>query len=360
MAAYQILLMDHAHAALAVNHAVGIARKLVGKSGAGFVNAVLRRIAENPVLPDATNDKERISIVESFPDWMTETMIRRLGMSEALQLARALNQRPKTHLRVNRRKVSRDELIDHLTGEGISAKPDRWSPDAVSVQGLADPRRHSLYERGFYEVQDEASQLVAFALAASPGQSILDGCSGHGGKTMHLVSLGLDRGLLVSADKDPKKLSQARSRAVRSQAAAQWVCMDLTNPALKPSSFDRVLLDAPCTGLGALRRHPEAKWRVRRESLRSAVELQRALLDSAAPLVRPGGSLLYVVCTFTEEEGPGQAQWFVDRHEEFEAVPLTGLLPDELLDKRGNLATWPHRHDMDGFFAARFTRRTSS
>ncbi len=360
LAAYQILLMDNANRALAVDHAVSLARRIVGKGGAGYANAMLRRMADDPRLPEVTRLRDRIAVSQSFPDWIADIMIQRLGPDEAIQLAEALNERPAQHLRANRQQISRDELVERLRQAGIDAQAGRWSDDALVLRGLADPVRHPLYAEGLYEVQDEASQLLAPMLDARAGERILDACCGNGGKTMHMVSLGLDKGLLVGADNDRPRLRQARNRAGRTASSVQWLLTDLTQPALRPASFHRVLLDAPCTGLGTLRRHPEAKWRLRKATLRSAVQLQRSLLDHVSTLVRPGGMLLYVVCTFTNEEGPDQVRWFLERHPEFLHRPLTGVVPADLIDDQGNLSTWPHRHGIDGFFAAAFERSQTS
>ncbi|MCD6497584.1 MAG: 16S rRNA (cytosine(967)-C(5))-methyltransferase RsmB [Deltaproteobacteria bacterium] len=361
LAAYQILLMDHIAVPTAIDHAAEVAGAAAGPGAAGFVNAVTRRLASRgePALPSKNNDPFGFMTgVLSLEDWMAQAMIDRLGPEGAIALAQAINERPPLVLRVNRLMTTRQTVMDRLNElDGVLANPTRWSPDGIVVTGMSDPRRQPLYEAGQYEVQDEGSQLVAMAVDAQPGDLVADICAGAGGKTLALSALSDDRAHILASDQHSGRLRDGMIRATRSgNKLVTWARMDASRPAIEPASFDRVLLDAPCSGLGTLRRHPEAKWRWTAELVEEMASIQRNLLTQALTLVRPGGRLVYAVCTFTRQEGPDQVDWLLANHDDFSLLPPQNAPLASLADPRGDLSLWPHRHGTDGFYMARFVK----
>jgi 16S rRNA (cytosine967-C5)-methyltransferase len=212
------------------------------------------------------------------------------------------------------------------------------------------------FAEGTFTVQDLAAQLVARMVAPEPGQAILDACAGVGGKATHLAALAGDRARVDAADLSERKLELCTDQARRlGLGSIQTVACDLTDPRapLQPS-YDRILIDAPCSGLGVLRRHPEAKWRPRPNAAELA-ELQAEMLDELVPRLRPGGVLVYSVCTFTDEEGPRQLARLVAAQPSLRVEP-PAWATGELFDGTGALRTWPHRHDADAFYAVRLRR----
>jgi 16S rRNA (cytosine967-C5)-methyltransferase len=251
-------------------------------------------------------------------------------------LLQAFNAPAPLWLRANTLKISAAEL-----GQRLSAT--RIEDDALRVEGLGDPAQAKEFGEGLFTVQDLAAQRVARLVSPEPGENILDACAGVGGKSTHLAQLAADRATIDAADLSERKLELGAESARRlGVKSLHPVVCDLTDPkAPLAPSYDRILLDAPCTGLGVLRRHPEAKWRRRPEDAAELAELQAQMLAALAP--RAKKLLVYSVCTFTEEEGPRQVQRFLEQNSDF------------VLDGQP-LRTWPHRDDADAFFAVRLKR----
>jgi 16S rRNA (cytosine967-C5)-methyltransferase len=331
------------------------------------VNAVLRRLAGGgePPLPDAVADPRGwLESAGSLPPWLAARLVLELGAVEAVALGAALLERPPQTVRANRLRTTRDALRDALRQAfpDLEVTPTALAPEGLVLGGLADPGRTEAGEQGRLIVQDEGSQLVSHLLAPRPGERVLDLCAGRGGKTLHLAALLGSAAGLVAVDRFPDKLAGLLARARRGGCPeVRTVAADLTLPAPEVDAlgpFDAVLLDAPCSGLGVLRRHPEAKWRIAGAELGDLVALQSALLDRAAGWVRPGGRLVYAVCTFTAEEGEGQVAAFLARRPDFTRAPLpaSGPVPFADLGEGGLVRLWPHRHGCDGFTLASLHR----
>jgi len=364
LAAYQALLLDRVPAHAAVDHAVGAVRRTSGARVAGFANAVLRKLTIADLTRDLPEDAgARLAVEGSLPDELARYLVRRLGPGEAGRLAHSLLDRAPVTLRVNTLRTEPEALAERLRAEGVEVRPGRLAASALrvvgSAVGLFELRTHA---EGLWSVQDEAAQLVGLALAPRPGETVLDACAGLGGKAMHLAALLENRGLVLCADVNPRKLELLEETAARLGVTC---CVARQADARSPAphdgrTVDRVLVDAPCTGLGVLRRHPELKWRrgAGLAALPELVALQRELLEAALAALRPGGVLVYSVCTLTAEEGPEQLDGLLGAHPELEPDPLPevlGAIPQR--DPRaGVLALWPHEHEVDGFFIARMRK----
>lgn len=340
VAAYQMLFLDRVPSYAAVDDAVSAARG-VGSSGlGGFANAVLRNLAaaREPALPE--DPRARIEIEHSLPGWIADELDAaapgRLG-----ELAAALAQPAPLVARANRLRTTRDALIAELTAAGVTARPLASAPMAIALEGLGDPSRSESFRAGRWTVQDTGAQQVGLLAAPRPGQRILDACAGVGGKSTHLAELSGDAAPIDAADQLPTKLALAADTARRlGIASIRPVVCDLLDPeAPLAAAYDLIVLDAPCSGLGVLRRHPDAKWRLRPADVPRLAELQRRLLGAVVARLAPGGALVYSVCTFTRAEGPDQVAALVER---------SGL---RLIAEQ---RSWPP--EADAFYVARLER----
>lgn len=359
---YQVTLLDRVPPHAAVATSVDLAKRSVRVAG-GLVNAVLRRaVRERDALPlpDHENDPvEFLAIALSHPRWLVERWLRRFG-SETRALLAADNEAAPTVLRA--RPGERDLLIARLATAGIACEPGRFAPDAVHVHA-ADPHAIPGWTDGAFSVQEEASQLVTWLLAPEPGMRVLDVCAAPGGKSAHAAERMQDRGTIVAVD------HRARGAAIVGRTAARLHLRAVTplvldartaGAAFPRASFDRILVDAPCSGLGTLRAHPEIRWRRTPADLARLAREQRRILEAVAPLVRPGGAIVYSTCTLTDEENAGVVDPWLATHPELRRENARQVLPESarpLVDATGALVTLPHRDGLDGFFAVRVRRR---
>jgi 16S rRNA (cytosine967-C5)-methyltransferase len=319
---------------------------------AGFVNAVLRAAARGDV---AFPDRERepadfLATWGSHPRWIVERWIARFGVEAASALCDFDNRRPEVCLRANRLRSSRAELLAELPG----SRPGALSPDAVKCATPAYAAVRRVVEAGRASVQDESGMLVAPLLDPQPGESVVDLAAAPGGKACHLAELRRDTGTVLAFDRNPNRLERVRENAARlglqSVVAAR---ADARRLAARPS--DGVLLDAPCSGLGVLGRRPDLRWRKRPADLPRLAKLQRDLLDAACRHVRPGGRLVYSVCSFEPEETVEVAAGFSAAHPDLEPDDVEST--EALRAGPGFLYFLPHRDGTDGGFAARWRRR---
>jgi 16S rRNA (cytosine967-C5)-methyltransferase len=368
--AYQILFLDRVPDHAAVNDAVSAARKLGGPKVGGFVNGVLRSLVREgePALPDpALKPRAYAEQACSLPGWIAARLEAAVGEGELAQAAEAFAKPAPLAARVNTLRKAAPEGHDALCAEGAGVADVAICPGALAVTGLGDPDASPSFRAGLWTVQDAAAQLVAHLLAPEPGARILDACAGVGGKSTHLAQLTGGRAPIDAADASARKLDLARatSRRLGVAEAIRAVQVDLTAPGDRlAEAYEAILLDAPCTGLGVMRRHPESKWRVTEAEVAKMSALQRALLDALVDRLAPGGVLVYSVCTFTAEEGPEQIAGLLRAHPELQVeVPATrpGAPPwRDLLEADGSLRTFPHRHGADAFYAIRLRRAHSS
>jgi len=355
---YQLFFTDRIPDFAVVDEAVEIA-KAMHPAGAGLVNAVLRealRHGDDLACPDLDKDPAgHISVVYSHPVWLVEKWLGLMGFDETLGLCRADNEAPPLTVRANRLKMKRAELAKELVKEGYGAQPTVFSPDGLTVHlpGPARGLRH--FREGYFQIQDEASQLIAFLLDPVPGENILDVCSGSGIKTTHLAEIMGNRGRIVALDIHGGKLTALRGLAARlgisiietHEGDARFDQTDEFREA-----FDRVLVDAPCSGLGTLRRNPEIKWRLTPEQLQAFPPLQKEILGQCARYVKRGGILVYSTCTIAAEENEEVVLSFLEGNRDFSLVQPGAGIDERLICEDGFFRTFPHRHGTDGFFGA--------
>ncbi|HVZ70973.1 MAG TPA: RsmB/NOP family class I SAM-dependent RNA methyltransferase [Polyangia bacterium] len=304
---------------------------------------------------------EREAVRLSVPTWMLEQFTNDYGPERGAALADAMNRRAPMALRVNTARISRDALVARLAEEHVVAKPTPLAPAGLVLETRVNAFGLSAFQEGLFEVMDEGSQLVAEVVAPPPGGRVVDACAGAGGKTLAIGASMANKGRLLALDTDGKKLEELRRRARRAgltNVAARAVEGEgaASLPAeAKRGAWDRVLVDAPCSGLGTLRRNPEARWRLTPAAVKSFPARQLALLVTYAPLVAEGGRLIYATCSVVEDENEGVVSRFLAERDDFVRVPVKEIWGKERAAAVGDelsLRLLPNVHDTDGFFAA--------
>ncbi|OPY06997.1 MAG: Ribosomal RNA small subunit methyltransferase B [Syntrophaceae bacterium PtaB.Bin038] len=364
VALYQVRFAEKIPAYAAVDEAVGTAKRLApGRDK--LVNAILRnalRGLEGIEFPDPDSDPVgHLCVALSHPRWLVERWIGSFGLEEARALCRADNEIPPFTLRVNSLKTSRAKMLERLEREGFEVRATALSPDGIILAKTpAPPRDLPEIADGLLLIQDEASQLIPHLLAPRSGERVLDLCAGSGGKTTHLAALMENGGEIVAADNRQAKLRALESTARRWGAlAVRTAIVDATDPngTVRLGTFDRVLVDAPCSGLGTLRRNPEIRWHLTEPGLAEMPPLQGRILANAAACVRPGGTLLYSTCSVMPEENDGVVAAFLEAHPDFSPHRPPPAVPAGTVGAEGYFRTFPHRHGTDGFFGALLVRR---
>lgn len=360
---YQLRYLDRVPSHAAVHESVELAKRLCPKAS-GLVNGVLRaaqRRSDSLTLPDRdANPAAWLAAAYSLPDWLAAQWLQQFPLEEATALAAASLNPPLLTLRTNTLRSTRQELLALFAAQGIAAEPCRYVPEGIQLLERCFVPDLPGFGEGLFAVQDQASQLVAHLLGPQPGETVLDVCAAPGGKATHLAQLMHDQGRLVATDLNQRKVRKIEQNAGRlGNGCLQAEVADALQPGYQQGrQFDRILLDAPCSGLGVIRRNPEAKWRLQPADFTRFTERQRQLLQQVAPLVRPGGVLVYATCSTSPQEDEAVVEEFLSCHPQFVIENGAQVLPawGELFTPAGNLRTWPHRQGCDGFFSARLKR----
>jgi 16S rRNA (cytosine967-C5)-methyltransferase len=345
LGAYQLLFTrvpPHA----AVGETVGLAPP----RSRGFVNAILRRLAVDPPAPPEGNGAEAVATRTGLSGWAVRELGRLLPPQEVEAAAAALATPAPLTIRTNRCRTDPGTLERAIRASGVATEPGVVHEDALRLPG-ASPRALPGFVEGWFAVQDEASMLVADALAVRAGERVLDACAAPGGKTAMLACAAGPEGFVVGADVQERRLRLAGTTFERLGAPVRLLVQDARRPAVT-GGFDAVLVDAPCSGLGAARRRPELLWRPSPRDLARLARLQVAILAAAARLVKPGGRLVYSVCTFTRAETEAAVRAFLAKRTDMEPIDVPG--PDGPAPTQ---RVWPHRHGTDAMFYAGFGRR---
>jgi len=361
LGAYQLLMLDRIPPWAAVSESVELVKARGVPHAAGFVNAVLRALerGRDSLRFDAPDELSRLALKWAHPLWLVKRWVGRWGLQEAEELLKASNAIPPFAIRVNPLRSNREELLDRLQKEGFSPRPTPRSPWGIIVEEPEGLLESDVFEAGLFQVQDEGAQLVSWLLTPQPGDRVLDLCAAPGGKTTHLAEMMGDQGEIVAVDVNPRKLKLLRENCRRlGISIVRPLRYDARRPLPLPEKgFDRVLVDAPCTGLGVLRRNPDTKWRVREGDPERLSRLQLNILEQGAKMVRPQGMLLYSTCTLTEEENEEVVKRFLQENP-FELADPRPFFPEirDFFTSEGFFLALPHRHGTDGFFAALFRR----
>ena len=373
LGAYQLLYLDRVPAAAAVHESVNLVKQVGKASASGLVNAVLRGIASTahapplPPEPGPSDTREArlayLSVTCSHPHWLVERWLDRRGFLRTMAWVRFNNSPPALTLRANRLRTTTAALARRLAEHNVLTEPTRFARDGLTVLA-GNPLRTPLSGRGLFLVQDEASQLVTELTAARPGERVLDACAAPGGKTTAIAAAVGQTGSLVASDLRPERVQLLRRTLEQTGAAkVRIVRLDLRQPPPFQPVFDCVLVDAPCSGLGIVRRDPEIRWRRHPNDLARYARDQRSMVAHASRVVRPGGRLVYATCSSEPEENEVVVDAFLADHPDFEPVhpdqcspPLSQGLRDTI-DDHGRLSTAPDTHGLEAFFAAVMRRR---
>ncbi|MDF2568931.1 MAG: rsmB [Sporomusa sp.] len=359
---YQLFFLEKIPASAACNQAVELTKRYGHAGTVKFVNGVLRNAARSPekiVYPDRDKQPVKYLALKYFhPEWLIERWVKRLGATACEELCQTNNNTPPLSVRTNTIKISRNELIQRLEDEGVKCQNSDWTPEGIVCYEHPGLGTLASLQAGLFQVQDESSMLVAHVLDPQPGEFVIDACGAPGGKTTHIAALMNNTGQVLSTDIYDHKLMLTKENAKRlGLTNIETKTLDAVNlDTLYPLKADRVLVDAPCSGLGVLRRKPDSRWRKSEEILKDLPTLQAAILASAAKCVKPGGVLVYSTCTTEPEENQSIVDAFLKNNPAFVLDQTGQYLPG---NKRPEhmLQLWPHTDGVDGFFIARMTRQ---
>lgn len=373
LGAYQILFLDRIPSSAAVNESVALAKALPQRAGGrrwdGFVNAVLRNLLREPAppFPDPARDPvAALAVSCSCPAWLVERWLARHGPVEASLLCQATLAIPPLTLRANALRGQREALLDDLRRGGYEATATPVSPVGLVLDKCGSVTDIAEFHQGRFYVEDEAAQLVPLLVNPQPGELVLDACAAPGGKATHLAVLMQNRGEILALDRSESRLQLLQDNCRRLGVSILRVSVADAADRRQVETlaagrrFDRVLLDAPCSGLGVLRRHPEGKWQKASAALSQHQERQRRLLESLGAVLRPGGTMVYSTCSTESEENEEVIEDFLRQHAEFDRMPAADCLPGSgrsLVTAQGDFSTRLNVYSMDGFFAARLCKR---
>ena len=358
--AYQILFLDKVPDSAAVNQAVEQAKANGRAKASGLVNAVLRQVSRNkndlPLIPDR-DEVQYLSIRYSHPKWLVKRLLALLGREEAEAALAADNATAPLTVQINPLKTTMEDLTAELESSGVIVRKHPWVPGSLELKHAGDLTALAPFQNGKFLVQDPAARLVSQIAGVRPGMRVLDVCAAPGGKSFAAAFQMGDRGGIVACDLHENKLKRIREGAerlgltcIRTEAADGRVFRPEWEDA-----FDAVLVDAPCSGLGIIRKKPDIRYK-RPDDLFALPVIQRAILDNAARYVKPGGTLVYSTCTILPEENEEVSGGFLAEHPDFSRTPFS-LPLDGAGGETGQTTLWPQRHGTDGFYICRMTRR---
>jgi len=358
LGAYQLLFLDRIPAHAAVDESVKLATKYGHPGTAGLVNSVLRRIAEerDTIEPPTGDDAESLAAWGSHPKWIVERWLDRFGVDATRALLLANNRPARLGLRANALRGTRDQLVAKLIADGIAAEPAAYSQDTAWVEGNHPPLAIAAFRRGDCTAQDESESLVSRLVAPSQHERVLDLCAAPGGKCTHIAELMSDEGEVWALERQAARIGSLHQNIARLGLHSIHVVEGDGRTHSFPMPFDRVLVDAPCSGLGVLGRRADARWRKTEHSLLEMPSLQLELLLAAARYARPGCVIVYSVCSFEPEETDEVVERLLRQSPSLVLESAHGMLPDAVVDAQGLMRVLPHVHGCDGAFAARFRK----
>jgi 16S rRNA (cytosine967-C5)-methyltransferase len=360
LGAYQILFLNRVPVSAAVNTSTELAKEHGKKQG--YVNGLLRNLDRNRssiTYPGDDDPLKRLSVLYSHPDWLIRRWVERFGPETAEAVLRANNTHAPLILRTNTLKTTREELKSSLESLNITVSETKYSPAGLEIGRSPGIATLPAYQEGLFMVQDQAAQLVGMMLEPRPGERVLDACAAPGGKATHLAEIMKNRGTVVALESDPARIQKIHENILR-------LGTTIISPVLgdaahyQEGTFDKVLVDAPCSGLGVLRRHPDGRWNKTESTPKDRQVLQKQILENCARLLRPGGALVYATCSTEPEENEDVIAGFLGKAgKEFSLDDPRSYLPPSaasLVDESRYFRTFPREPEMDGFFGVRMVR----
>ncbi|MFC3419743.1 16S rRNA (cytosine(967)-C(5))-methyltransferase RsmB [Salinicoccus hispanicus] len=350
---YQIVWLDRVPNYAAINEAVEIAKKWGGPNDGKAINAILRSFEREPLedFSQIKSDITRLSIETSIPEWIISHWKTHHGIDGAREIAHTLSSRPKMYIRTNTARITRTELVTSLVDEGFSAIPSEIQKDAIEVSG--EVLQSDLYQEGLFSIQDVSSMLVNDALSPEPDDVILDACSAPGGKGLHALEKVPD-GHVDLSDIHEHKIAQIEQQAERLRLTGYSAFQGDATSKDYPKQYDRIIVDAPCSGLGVIRRKPEIRYERKAEDVDTLVDLQLEILSNIKNYLKPGGVLIYSTCTIHQMENENVAYTFMKQNDDIEFDPFVL----DAFDFEGPYRQiLPQEAGTDGFFIARFRKK---
>ncbi len=361
---YQLIYLDRVPAYAVLNEAVEISKKKYNQKTANLVNAILRnylrQVKKLEYVEMQLDFSERLSVSYSHPLWLIQRWIERWGVDHALALCQANNERPVVSLRANLLKTDLEEFKQKLQEFSIDFEQHEHFPTFFHIPNFKEFRKLNFIESGLVSVQDISTCIPVQLLDAKPGERVLDMCAAPGGKSGYIGEMMQGEGMLVSMEKHHNRSRMLQDNLSRlgvsnfSVVTADALEMPFSEP------FDKILLDAPCTGFGVLSKRVDLKWKRTEADIENMSQLQGKLLDAAADMLVPGGVIVYSTCTIEYDENEGVIQQFLSRHPEFTTDTLSEYLPTTYLWEKDFARTFPHVHKMDGSFAIRLRKKAES
>ncbi len=360
IAMYQIMFLERVPQSAAVNEAVEFVKKLRGQFLANLVNAILRtsiRKLASVEYPSIEDDPiKALSVVHSFPAWMVRRFVNRFGVYETEQILTSLNERPRLSVRVNNKKIGTDELASSFENNGLKVTRGQFLGNFFCVEGLSRIGELESFRAGQFTVQDESAGLVSFLLDPKPGERILDMCAAPGGKTTHILELTQGGAEVTAVEKYENRARLIQDSIDRMGYSHVRVVVADAGLYSEAVQYDKILIDAPCTGFGVMKKKPDSKWKREQEDINLLNHIQTNILENAVKLLKPDGVIVYSTCTIESAENQDIVRAFLARHPEFKLEPADSFVDRSLVSKEGYIETFPHRNDMDGSFAARLRK----
>jgi 16S rRNA (cytosine967-C5)-methyltransferase len=361
LAAYQMLFLDRVPVSAAVNTATALA-KVYGKKH-GYVNGLLRNLDRKRdaiTYPGPEDPVKRLAVVYSHPAWLVKRWVKRFGEEATEGLLEKNNRPAPLIIRTNTLRTTRAELKASLESEGCAATESLHSPAGLELRSGPDLQELASFRKGWFLVQDQAAQLISLMLSPRAGETVLDACAAPGGKATHIAEIMKNEGTVVALESDPLRIVRLRENSARlGTSIIAPTVGDATR--YRGGSFDRILIDAPCSGLGVLRRHPDGRWNRSETAIEERRVHQMRILNNCAALLKPGGTCVYATCTTEPEENEDVIRAFLSgADKEFMIEDPRPYLPEQahpLVDDQGFFHTYPQAPEMDGFFGARMKRK---
>lgn len=367
MSVYQMIYLNKVPDHAVLHEAVEISKTRGHKGIASFVNGVLRNLQRKgvPDIDQLSDPVTRIAIETSHPEWLIKRWLDMYGETITLQMAHSNLEHKPMSVRIQPLKITREEAIEQLEEEGYTVTPSIFSNQGLIIE-KGNILKSRLFLSGFLTVQDQSSMLVAEVMDLSPGQTILDACSAPGGKTTHIAEKMLNKGTIYAYDLHAKKINQVRKKAEELDLSIiQTKQADARNLAAihNEGTFDRILMDAPCSGLGVLRGKPDIKYNKKEQDIEALAQIQSNLLNNVSSLLKKGGKLIYSTCTVDKQENESVVKKFIEEHPDFIVDPhFLKNFPEKIMESEGagewGLQLFPHQFGTDGFFLTKLVKHT--
>ena len=353
---YQLRYLSQIPDSAAVNTTVELAKQNGFSGLAGFVNGILRQSLRSETFKLPDDPLDRLGILHSFPNWIIQVWLDQFGITETEKLCEWMNQPPQIDLRINTLKTTLDQVEAAMHAQNIEVTRIPHLPQALRLPSSTGAIQNLPgYSEGWWMVQDSSAQLVGYLVDPQPGETVIDACAAPGGKTMHLAELMRDRGTVHALDRTPSRLKKLQQNCDRLDLTTIKIATgDSRNLPQFKQTADRVLVDAPCSGLGTLNRHADARWKQTPETVQDLAQLQAEILTEAATWVKPNGTIVYATCTLHPAENESIVQNFLTQNPNWRIdLPDASSPVAQFLNPQGWIKVLPHCHNMDGFFMVR-------